>query len=231
MTETSDPSAAAAEGDEGIGLRHHLPEETLLDYAAGAASAPLALLVACHLALCARCREALASLEAVGGALLTGIEPAALPAEAKAALLARLDQPVTVEPAPAPAGDADLPLPLRRLLDRPVATLQWRPLVPGLRDSLLMQTDGDTLRLLAIDTGHAMPRHSHRGNELTMVLRGGLSDNFGQYHIGDVAVADSAVDHRPRADRGEDCLCLAMTDAPRRLTGPIGRWFSSFIKF
>ena len=43
--------------------------------------------------------------------------------------------------------------------------------------------------------------------------------------------ADGSLDHRPTADPGQDCLCLTVTDAPRRLTGWIGRWLNPFIRF
>jgi putative transcriptional regulator len=39
------------------------------------------------------------------------------------------------------------------------------------------------------------------------------------------------VDHRPVAGRSGDCICLAVTDAPLRLTGPIGRLFRPFVHF
>jgi putative transcriptional regulator len=35
----------------------------------------------------------------------------------------------------------------------------------------------------------------------------------------------------PTADDDGDCVCLAVTDAPLRLTGPIGRLFNPFIRF
>jgi putative transcriptional regulator len=33
---------------------------------------------------------------------------------------------------------------------------------------------------------------------------------------GDIQVADPTIDHRPSAEPGEDCICLAATDAPLR---------------
>jgi len=59
-------------------------------------------------------------------------------------------------------------------------------------------------------------------------LKGGFSDIMGHYRRGDIAVADGDVDHRPRADNGGDCICFAVTDAPVRLTGLIGRFLQRF---
>jgi putative transcriptional regulator len=46
----------------------------------------------------------------------------------------------------------------------------------------------------------------------------------------DVAIADPAVDHQPIADPAEDCVCLAVTDAPLRLTGLGSALINLFIK-
>jgi putative transcriptional regulator len=55
------------------------------------------------------------------------------------------------------------------------------------------------------------------------VLRGGFSDVSGHYMRGDIAIADEDVDHKPVADADEDCICFAVTDAPLKLTGPVGK--------
>ncbi len=75
-----------------------------------------------------------------------------------------------------------------------------------------------------------MPVHTHEGTELTLVLAGAFSDAHGHFLRGDVAEADASVEHQPVADPGEDCLCLAVTDAPLRLTGPFGRLLNPFLR-
>src|SRR5262245_9931303 len=91
---------------------HHLTDEWLVDYAAGAASEPVALLVATHLAYCPACRAAHGKLEAVGGALLNDIAPAEVSASAWSRLEALLDEPP--QPTKRVAADAAVPTPLRR---------------------------------------------------------------------------------------------------------------------
>ena len=75
-----------------------------------------------------------------------------------------------------------------------------------------------------------MPVHTHASSELTLVLAGGFTDQFGHFLRGDLAEADASVEHRPVADPGEDCLCLAVTDGPMRLTGPLGRLINPFLR-
>ena len=76
---------------------------------------------------------------------------------------------------------------------------------------------------MRVRAGKAVPQHTHEGNELTLVLEGSFHDELGRYARGDLAITDPTVEHRPVADEGQDCLCLAVTDARLRLTGPLGR--------
>jgi putative transcriptional regulator len=101
----------------------------------------------------------------------------------------------------------------------------WRTVLPGIREFHVPHAEkaGGEASLLWIKPGRIMPSHTHDGAEVTLVLKGGFSDASGHYRRGDIAFADSDVDHRPRADEDEDCICFAVTDAPLRLTGPFGR--------
>lgn len=213
---------------------HHPSDARLLDYAAGSMAEPMALLVATHLALCPECRLESRELDELGGALLDELEPMPLTEGGLARMLARIEREDEVAsdppPSPAPRGDSSLPEPLRSYVGGTLAELPWRRLGPMGQVLLLPEFVGMTTRLLSIRAGAAIPSHTHDGSELTLVLRGGFSDTSGHYVHGDVAEADSAVDHRPIADPGEDCLCLAVTDAPLRLTGKLGRLVNPFVR-
>jgi putative transcriptional regulator len=91
--------------------------------------------------------------------------------------------------------------------------------------------DAEHTRLLRIAPGTAIPRHTHGGSEVTLILDGGYRDCGENYARGDVQVADPSVDHAPVADEDGPCLCLAVTDARLRLTGPVGRLINPFVKF
>ena len=56
-----------------------------------------------------------------------------------------------------------------------------------------------------------------------MVLRGAFGEGGRVYPRGELAVADHDVQHRPRAEGDEDCICLAVTDGALRFTDTIGR--------
>ena len=86
-----------------------------------------------------------------------------------------------------------------------------------------------TARLLRIPAGRPVPTHSHGGLELTLVLSGAFSDATGTYSRGDLQEADENIDHQPHAALGEDCICLAVTDAPLRLKSLAARMVQPLI--
>lgn len=214
--------------------RHHPADALLVDYAAGAMKEPMSLLVATHLALCPQCRNQVETLESVGGALLETIEPVDVDDTALDALMARLDDHGVEDDVPAGRhddGDPLLPQPLRGYVGTSLSQLRWQG-IGNFQYVDMGLGNGDTrTRLMRIAPGTAMPQHTHEGNELTLVLSGGFSDGALSFRRGDVAVTDDTVDHRPIADAGEPCICLAVTDAPLKLTGRFGRLINPLIRF
>ena len=120
---------------------------------------------------------------------------------------------------------------LAQYLPAPIDQLPWKRLGPVAEYPLLKEVSGYKTQLLRIQAGRKVPQHTHDGNELTVVLRGAYNDGIGHYARGDLSVADGSIKHQPKADEGEECLCLAVTDARLRLTGTIGRLLNPFIRF
>ena len=212
----------------------HCPTDArLLDYATGAASEPVSLLIATHLAFCPRCREKVQQLESLGGTLLDEIAPDTMSSDSLDRVLARIEQPQTPSAGAAPPVSStinmDIPEPLRSYLDRPLDQLPWRRRGSISEIELLPEVENHSTRLLWIRAGAAAPRHTHVGSELTLVLKGSFHDAHGRYGCGDVEEADGDVDHQPIAGDDEDCLCLAVTDAPLKLTSPLGRLINPFV--
>lgn len=205
--------------------------DTLLaGYVAGGLPEPARVLVASHLEISERNRPFVRQLEAMAGAELETIEP--IPIRHRDERLARIFALTADEPPRAPPSrhDPRLPDALARFLGRDLPDLRWRTLLPGVRECRLGETDGCEATLYWIRGGKPIPAHTHEGLELTLVLDGAFSDGEGRYGRGEIAIADDEVDHRPIAEPGTDCLCFAVTDAPLRLTGPIGRFFAPFMR-
>ncbi|MGV8839361.1 MAG: ChrR family anti-sigma-E factor [Bauldia sp.] len=210
----------------------HLSDALLIDYAAGALSEGWSLAVATHLALCPECRNRVLAAEAIGGALIEAIEPQPVDDGALAAALARIDAEPAPAPAPrppAPARPASIfPEPLRSYLESGPG-LAWRRLGPSAHTIIIPTGDrSTTARLLKIPAGAAMPVHSHRGLELTLVLQGAFRDESGIFARGDVEEADEDIEHQPVAEAGEDCICLAVTDARLKFRG-VARLLQPFL--
>jgi putative transcriptional regulator len=205
-------------------------DELVAAHAAGRLPPPLALIIGSHLALSPGSRAAHDAFEAAGGVLLEQIEPVPLGPGAWERLAQRLADPAPVLADPLPEALRHLPAPLRHHLPVSLDRLPWKRMGSISEAVLDLGTPGYRTSLIRVRAGMAVPQHTHEGHELTLVLEGSFHDAQGRYGRGDLAITDSTVTHQPRADEGQDCLCLAVTDARLRLTGPFGRLLNPFIR-
>ncbi|EXJ13070.1 MULTISPECIES: ChrR family anti-sigma-E factor [Nitrincola] len=214
-----------------MNISHHFDDATLMAYASGSLPQGMALLVACHLHWCPHCRQRLAEAEAIGGALLAQIEPMSLKADALKSVMDRLDLEEEIPlPQIRPVQTAtDLPAPLHHYLQTNLDHLPWKRLGYGVHHIDLNLKGPGATRLLKIAPGVSVPHHTHAGNELTLILRGSYTDEFGRFSAGDVADLDGEVKHQPIVDTDQDCICLIATDAPLKFTGLMGRLVQPFI--
>ncbi|MBD8686050.1 MULTISPECIES: ChrR family anti-sigma-E factor [unclassified Rhizobium] len=202
-----------------MSVRHQVSDELLMDYASGSLGESWSLAVSTHLALCPESRQRLEAMEMTGGALLTAIEPADRSVDADwEKIRGLLSANVTPSPAKAVApktDDAILPEPLRSYAGGDVDKLKWKQLGPGAYHFPIRTRDGEAnVRLLRIPAGKPVPEHTHGGRELTVVLSGYFKDGNDVFRRGDFEEADEDLMHQPVAGEGEDCICLAVTDAP-----------------
>ena len=172
------------------------------------------------------------TFETLNGVMLDIAESVEMANDALAILMTRLDTPESDESQVIANGNdknggsenKDLPAPLRAVLDHPIEDQRWRFAYPGVRQlSLGIGDDDERVKLLKIMPGKAAPRHSHKGIEATLVLRGAFRDGNRLYERGQLALADQHIQHRPRAEGDEDCICLAVNDGALRFTDSFGR--------
>ncbi len=213
-------------------IKHHLNEPLLMAYSAGTLPEGFSLVAATHISMCDECRARLASYDAMGGSMLERCEPAGIGDSALAATLALIDgMGSELGQAPGhPVVGAVLPEPLRTYVGGGVDAIRWRSVGGGVKQALLDTAGPATARLFRIPAGASVPDHGHRGIELTLVLRGAFRDETDRFGRGDVEIADEHMEHTPVAEAGEDCICLAATDAPLRFNALLPRLAQRFLR-
>lgn len=215
-------------------IQHHLPEETLVAYAAGDLDQATSYLVAAHLALCPTCRKAAELAEDIGGGLIEDVEPIGMSEVALGNVLEKLDIEVpeaSQQRVPVGSSKPVLPEPLRSLVGGDVDAIKWRTIGPGVKQMLLDSDEsGSSIRLLKIAAGSSVLEHGHSGEELTLVLSGGFDDGDQSFTRGDVEFADQGTVHQPVAMKGEDCICLAVTSGPLKFFDIFGRAAQPFFR-
>lgn len=215
-------------------IRHHPPFDLTVDYATGVAGEGTALAVAAHASLCSACATQIRDIEAIGGALLDDIEPEPVSQDLLTTLMNRLDEELAPERTLAVA-DAEtrkvIPPPLLPYVGTGLDKLPWRSVGRLFQEFRLpLASRNVKASLMKLRPGSLMPRHTHRGQEITLVLAGGYRDGDEQFLRGDFSMKGSGDLHQPVVDDDGPCLCLAVLDAPLKLTGALGRLVNPFLR-
>ncbi len=213
-------------------IKHHLTPGILMAYASGNLPEAFNLMVASHLSLCDACRAEAASYDSLGGEVLDAAPhtDVAMSEDSLAATLSLIAGGPVEETARSIVTDPVLPAPLQDYIGGGVSDIKWRPVGMGVKQAILKTSSEATARLLFIPAGAAMPDHGHKGVEMTMVLKGAFQDDDDYFARGDVEIADSDLHHTPVADIHEDCICLAVTDAPLKFRGLIPKLAQPFLR-
>lgn len=80
--------------------------------------------------------------------------------------------------------------------------------------------------LLHIDPGGSVPQHTHQGFELTLLLEGSFSDEYGEYVPGDFILLDGSHNHNPVSDKG--CLCFTVANDALQFTQGVNKLLNPF---
>ncbi|HUO92523.1 MAG TPA: ChrR family anti-sigma-E factor [Rhizomicrobium sp.] len=205
-------------------IRHHPSGAVLARYSAGSIDPGAALAVGLHVDGCSQCRSEVAFLNGLGGSLLARTDPVSISEGALEHMLARLDKEPLPARSPAARPDFlsrfDLP---RRLQRIDIGSRQW--LAPGIWFAPVEAEPGSASRtyLLYGAKGKMLPRHTHPGKELTVVLNGAYIDDLGRFSQGDFAEADETISHAQQVTDDGECLCLITSAGPMKPEGLIAR--------
>lgn len=192
---------------------HHPSPDILAVYAAGTLEPGFGLVVGAHVETCARCRATVGAFEAASGAALEDVAQIELSANAIDRVMARLGE--------APAAQAR---DTRPLLDRlPLKPRKW--VAPGVWVAAVDTPHAPENRvyLLSVSAGGLTARHEHEGREFCTVLKGAYRDELGLFAAGDFAAADSDLNHQPRVEGEDECICLFATEGRLKPQGFLAR--------
>lgn len=209
----------------------HPSPDQLVEFAAGSSQTGISIALSVHLHFCSQCRQKLSELESTSAVLFEQQAPAPVANTAFSSLMDRIQREPT---APAPTAKATtqrFPRALAALIPDSLDELDWRQPMKNLRVSQLLTDDsGLIIGLHHMKAGGRVPNHQHRGEEISVVLEGGFSDQLGSYAAGDFIQRSGKDTHSPQADADGDCLILSVVEAPIKLTGPLGWILNPFLK-
>ena len=208
-------------------ITKHIPDAILREYAAGISSPARSLAIDCHLHYCEACAERLRGL------LSASPVQNARPTQPEDAELRALLDSAKVSP----LQSSDLPDVLCGAINARYGPghltkdYPWEKLTANIaRLPIMGEPDGEAVYLLNFEPGAKISSHSHRGLEMTQVLRGGFFDATGEYDVGDLQVCGPDIDHEPIGDAQEGCLCLTVRDLPSVPKGPVSKLVQQFFK-
>lgn len=214
-------------------IEHHLSDELLIAYSAGTLPEAFSLVVATHISICDECRARMYEFDALGGAVLDDAEEVSVSDGALEATLKLISErpkdPIKTKLVAKPTPSV-FPKPLQDYVGGDLDRVKWRKIGNGVRQAILPTSKDASVRLLHIPAGCELPDHGHRGTELTLVLQGAFLDEDERFARGDIEIANEDLHHTPIADIGEDCICLAATDAPLKFNQLIPRVAQPFLR-
>ncbi|MBK17333.1 MAG: transcriptional regulator [Rhodospirillaceae bacterium] len=221
-------------------IHHHPGEDLIFSYAAGVLAESWSIAIASHLSYCPTCRQKSRHADIVGASLLEEVETEPLGTNAVNHVLSLIDgveqEKIDDRGAPdvknlASAERSIVPSALQHYVGSDLDNLPWQRLGSDASQYLIETGDDEAkVRLLRIKADRPVPSHGHRGRELTMVLSGSFEDEYSRFGPGDLEDIDEGAVHKPIATSGEDCICLAVTDAPLKFKELVPRLLQPVLK-
>lgn len=218
-----------------MNITHHPDTVWLVDYACGTLSRGFELIMAAHLAACPQCARELGRAERLGAELM--MESLPVTGITRPAPMRESGSPVGTwtqsRPLSGLASGSGNPVDLQTLvaqyLECGISALPWRSAGRGLSIAKLRTTQHERVWLLRAAAGTVLPRHTHAGSELTLVLKGAFFNRDRIYAAGDMEDADETTDHQPVVTNEGECLCLAVTEGPLRFRALLPRLAQSYL--
>ena len=207
----------------------HCPDfEILLDYASGNLPVAPSVTIAVHSSMCFECNNILKSIDTAGAVLIDDLPIVELDTNSLDNVLSRLDNDPFSHSDENIVSNIKFQVPIPKVLKPYIPNdLNWIKLSSGVKILELLSSDGFKLNIYKILPGYTIPKHTHTGNEFTLVFDGGFTDGNKHFGPGDFSLLDHNSDHSPKADLGKDCYCIVAMNSKIKFTGT----FSKFLNF
>lgn len=212
----------------------------LLRYAAGNISEAESMSVSAHLTLNPVARSIVADMEEIGAGIIGQYaEPAEINQSVLTTLLDKIDagqnkdnNQIHKDPEPDASNSeiSFLPYPVRYYFETTGKKIAWKNVLKGIDKCPVPVSKKGIAELLKIEPGKDIPSHTHRGEEITLVLEGAFEDETGYYGRGDLIVLDERINHKPVSDAKKGCICLNVSASHIHLTGKWSRFLNFFLK-
>jgi putative transcriptional regulator len=205
-------------------IKYHPTRELLVTHSAAQLPLALSIAVSAHLEMCPQCASLVRKITEQQSDLFSALEVSEDINFSH--ILAKIfehqpERQASRKKAPknivsVAGGQYQLPRVFARFTD-----LKWSSLGAISRARVVKETDNVRASLLHIGKNTAIPKHTHKGYELTLLLEGSFTDEYGVYNKGDFIWLDNQIEHSPFTEEG--CLCFAVQDAPLRFVTGISK--------
>lgn len=195
-------------------IMHHPKPESLMSCSAGSMPEAFAAIMACHIEICPACREDLAWLEYVGGALLESLPPAPISGPAPVMAMRACEAGDDSYDADITQPVGDVPGPLMQAVGRDLDAIDWTAVSPGVWEFpiALKTRDRGQLCLTKVAPGQTFAERKERTSLIAIILKGSCRDHVNRYCAGDVADVGDDAKQSLIADADHGCVCLIAID-------------------
>ena len=209
-------------------LNHCPSSATLADFSFGNGFSLSDIVLRAHISACRHCRQKIREIETIGSDLLMSeihsyIGPTLNNLDVNVnKILDGYDSPTDSVDAKndvlskSKADDFELDNSLDCLfpsyLDCSFDALPWRSAGKDIQLCKLREDGNSRLWMVKGKPGAKLPKHSHRGQELTLVLKGSYACSSNIYQPGDLHECDDENTHQPIIVGDTDCISLVATE-------------------
>ena len=214
-------------------ISFHPTQEQLVNFVEGNCLPSLALVVSAHTDMCPKCAKQVNLLQSsIGEDVLNDDVDMKADFGSMLADITCLPEAerISVSKRELPKIELDgrqfmLPRALGRYAEK---TGSWSHLIGNLWQAPVDMGQIGKANFIYMPKGGRVPEHTHRGNELTLVIDGEFSDGIADYDTGDFIVMNESNTHTPHSEASEGCLVFSIIDAPLHFTSGIARLLNPF---